>query len=106
MKKNKIYVNKINKKIGNNQDYSNVKEVFLKEESTKTEIVKDDSLTINEKINQLLNRNGYIFNVNVQIITNKKEYNTKIAGKVNNHLITLDNEIINIDDIKDLVIKD
>ena len=69
------------------------------------EKIIDDNLSVYEKIDNLLKRNGYIFNVDVKIITSKKEYDTKIAGKVNNHLITLDNDIINIHDIKDLIIK-
>ena len=104
MKKNKIYVKEINGKIGNNQSFCDVNGnneiVDIKED--KEEI---SNLSIKEKINKLFNRNGYIFNVDVKIITTNKEYNTKIAGKVNNHLITLDNDIINIDDIRDVIIK-
>ena len=97
MKKEKIYVNKINKKIDNNQSYCDV----LRQ---KVNIGDDNSkLSVDEKLKQLFNINGYIFNVNVEIITKNKTYHTKIAGKVNNHIITLDNDIINIDDIKDII---
>ena len=97
MKKEKIYVNKINKRVNNNQNSCDV--------SNNSEIVsnRNTKLSIDEKLNQLFNTNGYIFNVDVKIITDKKTYNTKIAGKVNNHLITLDNDIININDIKDII---
>lgn len=104
MKKNKIFVNKINKKIGNNQTYTDVIEKNnVKEEN---QIVQDNAnLSVEEKINRLFKRNGYIFNVDVKIITPYKEYHTKIASKVHNHLITLDNDIINISDIKDIIIQ-
>ena len=107
MKKNKIFVNKFEKKVGNNQSFYDIKE-----ENNDYTLVKDNNKTINEKlsvkekIDKLLNRNGYVFNVDVKIITYNKEYQTKIAGKVNNHLITLDNDIINISDIKDIIIQE
>ena len=98
MKKEKIYVNKINKKIDNNQNYCDVKE---KEETISN---KDNrNLSVDDKLKKLFNTDGYVFNVDVKIITSEKTYNTKIAGKVNNHLITLDNDVININDIKDII---
>jgi len=108
VKKNKVYVNKIDKKIGNNQDYCNIKEeknssYEIKNNGVQKNII-ENNLTVREKINELLERNGYIFNVDVQIITSQKTYNTKIAGKVRDYLITLDNDIIHINDITDLII--
>ena len=113
MKKNKVFVNKIAKKLGNNQSYFDIKDnnddyIYVEDKmqnSIVEEKVQNNNMTVKEKIDKLLNRNGYVFNVDVKIITYNKEYNTKIAGKVNNHLITLDNDIINISDIKDLIIK-
>ena len=107
MKKNKIFVGKFEKKVGNNQSFYDIKE-----ESNDYTLVNDnkkilnENLSVKEKIDKLLNRNGYVFNVDVKIITYNKEYQTRIAGKVNNHLITLDNDIINISDIKDIIIQE
>lgn len=98
MVKNKIFVNKINKKVGNNQLYS---DVSLEKEN---EII-EEKLTVKDKIDNLLKRNGYIFNVDVEIITNDERFNTKIAAVVNNHVITLDNNVIDINSIKDIIIK-
>ncbi len=97
MKKNKIFVNKINKNINNNQKYCDV----LEEVKEINNI--DNSISIDEKLDKLFNTNGYIFNTNVKIITSDKIYQTKIAGKVNNHIITLDNDIIDISSIKDII---
>ena len=97
MKKNKVFVNEINKTINNNQKYCDVKE-----EVNDFNII-DNSLSVDEKLDKLFNTNGYIFNTNVKIITSDKIYNTKIAGKVNNHIITLDNDIIDISIIKDII---
>ena len=108
MKKNKVFVNKIEKKIGNNQSFYDISDINNKyyeiNDNYEKNIIKESDLTVREKLDDLFKRNGYIFNVDVKLITNKKEYNTKIAGKVNDHIITLDNDIININDIKDIVI--
>ena len=97
MKKNKIFVNKINKSINNNQKYCDVLE--------ETEEVNniDNNLSVEDKLDKLFNSSGYVFNTNVKIITSDKIYKTKIAGKVNNHVITLDNDIIDISSIKDII---
>ena len=108
MKKNKIYVGKFEKKVGNNQSYYDIKEdnECIPINSNKSKKTINENLSVKEKIDKLLNRNGYVFNVDVDIITYNKEYQTRIAGKVNNHLITLDNDIININDIKDIIVKE
>ena len=115
MKRPNVFANPIEKRIYNNQ------EVFDSESLRDDTILNNTSennkylyvsendyrnLSVVDKIEKLLNRNGYIFNVSVIIKTKDKVYNTKIAGKVNNHLITLDNNIININDVVDLEISD
>ena len=95
MKKGKLYVKKNDKTINNNQDYCNIEE-------SSNKIVNINNESVIDKIEKLFNINGYIFNKDVEIITINKKYNTRIAGKVNNHLITMDNDIINILDIKDI----
>ncbi len=97
----KMFINKIKKKLGNNQTIYNINN----NQKIKEEIIQEP-LNVQQKIEELLNRNGYLFNVPVRIILEHKTYDTFLAGKVNNHLITLDNDIINIDDIKDFIIKD
>ena len=81
---------------------------FKKREEAPTEAptgnVNDVLLTPQEKIMKLINRNGYIFNVDVDITTDDNKYHTRIAGIVNNHLITLDRNIIDIRDVKDIII--
>ena len=93
MKKKEIFVNRIDKIINNNQEYCDV-------------IENNDNvinINIDDKIDKLFNTNGYVFNKEVKIITSDKEYLTRIAGKVNNHLITFDNDIIDVSSIKDIV---
>lgn len=95
MKNKDIYVNKINKRIDNNQNYCDVDNNVI--------IENTDVLSVDDKMKKLFDTNGYIFNVDVRIITNSKTYNTRIAGRVGNNIITLDNDVINIYDIKDIV---
>ena len=40
--------------------------------------------TVEEKIRKLFKSSRYVFNINVLIKTDKKDYDTKIAGKVKN----------------------
>lgn len=96
MNKEKIFVNN-SKTINNNQKYCNVNE-FVEDNKQ-----INNNLSVNEKIEKLFNKIGYVFNTNVKIITDNKVYQTKIAGKVNNHLITLDNDVIDISTIKDII---
>ncbi len=100
MKKQSIFINKIIKKMNNNQNYCAVEE----DKNIKLDRENSEELNVLDKIDQLFNTNGYIFNINVTIITKFKEYHTKIASKINNYIITLDNDIISIDDIKDILI--
>lgn len=101
MKNKKIFVNKITKKMNNNQSFCDVSEVNTSNDKKEE---NNDNQSVLAKLDQLFNTNGYIFNIDVKIITNKCEYNTKIASKVNNYIITLDNNIICIDDIKDILV--
>ena len=69
----------------------------------KTEIKKEEqSLSVKDKIKELVKDNNYIFNKEVTLIYNDKEITCNIAGIVNNHIITMDNEIIKINDLKDI----
>ena len=93
MNKKEIFVNEFNNKL-NNQVSANVE--------FKEEVVNEDEC-IYSKLDKLFNTNGYIFNINVKIITDNKTYDTKIANKIGNNIITLDNDVINISDIKDII---
>lgn len=51
-------------------------------------------------INRLSNNGSYIFSKKVIIKTKDKTYDTKIAGKLGDKIITLDNESIRIGEIE------
>lgn len=98
MKKKSIFIDNNNKIIDNNQKYCEVEEVI-----DTSELVNNSNINIDDKLDKLFNQNGYVFSNDVRIITNDKTYQTKIAGKVNNYLITMDNDVIDISTIKDVI---
>ena len=89
-----IYKNQINKRMNNSQEYIvvNKKEQFNKEE-------------INKKINDIFKSDNYIYKIKVIIETEDGILEKYIIGKNNNYLITMDNELIDIEKIKDIKIK-
>ena len=95
----------------NNISTTNNKKIcYLSDEEKSSNIVNsfrnNDSFSVEDKIKKLFKSSRYIFNINVLIKTNKKEYDTKIAGKVKNSLVTVDNDVIPIVEIEDIIIKD
>lgn len=108
MKKNlpKIFKNEIKKTNLNNRNiyYS------LNETKNLNKLEKKDDFDnlnyVEDKLKKIFKSSRYVFNIGVIIKTNKKDYDTKIAGKVKNSIITIDNEIIPIIEINDIILKD
>lgn len=69
----------------------------------KTYFNNNDS--INTKLRKLFNNGSYIFNIKVIIKTKNNSYDTKIAGKLGDRIITIDNKIIPINEIIDIIEK-
>lgn len=65
-----------------------------------------DGVAVEDKIRSLFKSSRYVFNIGVIIKTDRKDYDTKIAGKVKNSLVTINNEVIPIVEINDIIIKD
>lgn len=84
----KLYKNEISKPLNNNKKYC-----YLKDEK------EDRSNSIEDKLHNIFNGIGYSYNIPVRIKTKNKEYNTSLVTKTKNNLITLDNEVIKIEDI-------
>lgn len=57
------------------------------------------SESVQDFLNKVSGSGRYVFNRNVVIVTRDKTYDTKIAGKLGNKIVTLDNDSIDIDDI-------
>ena len=86
----KIYQNKIDKNIHNNKEM---------------DYVKKSNKNIKEILNIIFIGEGYSYNKEVIIETNNKVYDTYIITRTKNNIVTLEDKIININDIKDIKIK-
>lgn len=86
----KIYQGTFDKEIHNNKEMEYLSEI---------DEIKEAKETVEDKISSLFSSSRHIFHIPVIIKTKDRVYNTKIAGKVKNYIITLDNDIIYISDI-------
>lgn len=89
-----LFTNTFNKKIDNSQEYTTIKDREIN-----TNLSKYD---LNKKINQIFKSNNYIYKINVEIYLNNETLKKTIIGKNSYNLITIDNELIPINDIKDI----
>lgn len=98
--KPKIYQNKEYKEFHNN------KEVYMSSDRSNNNNDDNDILKnsndIRKKINDILNSSSFIYLTKVNIVIGNDIITRKIVGIHNNNLITIDNEYIPIDNIKDI----
>lgn len=99
----KIFANKIEKEMNNNRTYS----ISNNEEKKQIEEYKGIKIgkNINQKINDIFASPSYVYKADVIITTDEGELTKRIIGKNGNNLITIDNELINIDKINDIRFK-
>lgn len=103
----KIYQGDFSKKINNNKKYcylENEEILNRKEKISKNEKNKKDT-NIVQTIDEIFKGMGYSYTVPVIIKTIDKRYETFLISRTKNKIVTLENEIINIDDIISLEIK-
>ena len=106
----KVFANKIEKRLNNNETIYNSIEKNKQDhqseqtpsENTKKNITKEQ--TISQKINKIFNSRNYVYKIPVKIQTQDSEIITKIIGKNKNNIITIDNELIKIQEIKNIEI--
>ena len=94
----KIFANKIDKKINNNESVYYDKNEVRNEQKNNTSSV----FTVNQKINQIFSSARYVYKADVIITTKNGKMNKRIIGRNRNELITMDNEVINVNDILDI----
>ena len=99
--KAKMYQNKINKVFNNNMTVYNSydKNYYGYEDSIL------NTVDVKRKINDIMKANNFVYCKLVHIIINDEDIVRKIIGVNNNSLITIDNEYIPIDNIKDIYVK-
>ena len=86
----KIYQNKIDKNIFNNKERCYVETRNYIEETN-----EESNISLDEVFSGL----GYSYNISLIIKTKEKEYNTSLIAKTKKNIITIDNEVIPIDEI-------
>lgn len=107
-KKPSVYVNKIDKQLSNNEKvYFSKNETSKKEyeerKTTTSEIIKGlNNKNIEQQIQEIFNSDNYIYKADVEIVTKDSTITKKIIGRNSNYLITMDNELIPISDIKQI----
>lgn len=110
----KVFANNIEKEIDNNKKiYStisksdkNLENENINTNKINTQIQKEETqyIDIQKKINDIFNIKKYIYKIPVKITTNEEELITKIIGKNNQNIITIENKIIQISKIKNIEI--
>lgn len=104
----KMYRNKIDKEISNNEKmfstmYNNINENIIEKEGRS--ILRDkNNYTVEQKIANIFNSPNYIYKIDVVIVTDNSTLNKRIVGKTMTNLITMDNEYIPINTIRDIYI--
>ena len=107
----KIFVNKIDKNIENNEKvYSsnkntNKKNMINDDTPTKKSKMGKEKImekTIKQKVREILNNKTYVYKAPVIIEANDKIIETKIIGANTTSIITIDNQIIKFSEIKDI----
>lgn len=100
----KIFKNNVDSRVSHNQNMYYEKNIGSSDQNKKED--RNSTFTVEDKIQKLFKSSRYIFNINVLIKTDKKDYDTRIAGKVKNSLVTVEGEAIPIVEINDIIIKD
>ena len=90
----KVFHNKIDKKFSNNRS------VYYSSNSSNDEVV--DTRTIKQKINDIFSSPNYVYKANVDITLKDKKITKRIIGRNKDYIITMDNELIPIEDIIDI----
>ena len=88
----KIYQNNISKIFNNNKRMCYVNK-------------ENRGVYIRNILNEIFNGGGYSYDKDVIIKTNNKIYETSIVTRNKSTIVTLDNDVININEIVDIIIK-
>ena len=88
----------------NNVTNNNQNKVSINNNTENIELKKAiNDNNIDKKINNIFNSPKYVYKANVKIITkDNKELKKTIIGRTNNSLITLDDELIDVNNILEI----
>ncbi|MEG0021326.1 MAG: hypothetical protein RSB77_00085 [Bacilli bacterium] len=66
---------------------------------------KENPISIQKKIAEIFKSSKYIYKMDVEIQLENKVINKKIIAKTKDYLLTMENEKIMINEIKDIIVK-
>ena len=92
----KIYKNKIDKQINNNRN------VYYSSNEQMREKSDTNNKTTLQKINEIFASQNYIYKAAVEITLKDKVLKKRIIGRNKDYIITMDNDLILINDIIDI----
>ena len=98
----RMYHNKIEKDLNNNKKVFSTLE--KEEERSSININNKNNYTVEQKIYNIFNSPNYIYKIDVVIVTDTSKEIKRIVGKTKTNLITMDNEYIPINTIRDIYI--
>ncbi len=96
----KVFANKIDKNITNNEKIYYSSGMNNDEELSRKS--KIDGKNIYQRINDIFSSEKYVYKATVDIKLKNGNKTAKIIGHNNGYLITIDNELIPISDIEDI----
>ena len=91
-----LYTNTFNKKIDNSLEYISIPKETI---DNNTDLSK---YSLNKKIENIFKSKNYIYKIKVEISYQNKTTTETLIGKTKNNLITIDNKLINLNDILDI----
>ena len=101
----KMYHNNIDKDIVNNEKvFSTMYSDTRSKDRVKVETNSEKNYTVEQKIYNIFNSPNYIYKIDVTIVMDNGTFNKRILGKTKTNLITMDNEYIPINMIRDIYI--
>lgn len=105
----KMYRNKIDKDLNNNRKmFSSITDSYEKLEKRENynnlKINNRNNYTVEQKIYNIFNSPNYIYKIDVTIVMDNETVKKRIVGKTKTYLITMDNEYIPINTIRDIYI--
>lgn len=101
----RMYHNKIDKDLNNNERVFSTLDSSIKTTNISSNFINNrNNLTVEQKIVNIFNSPNYIYKIDVVIVTDNNKVIKRIIGKNKNNLITMDNEYIPINTIRDIYI--
>ncbi len=101
----RMYHNKIDKDLNNNERVFSTLDSSIKPTNISSNFINNrNNLTVEQKIVNIFNSPNYIYKIDVVIVTDNNKVIKRIIGKNKNNLITMDNEYIPINTIRDIYI--